>query len=150
VATTGILGIPKGLQALAVTIPSNADVAGFVQNGSAVAIYLTSKIKLPTSSTNTQSITAGTDLEVTKLLLPRVSVIAVSQDAPSDLHGGGSTSSNNILVTLAVSQQDAQRIINGQTVGSLYLTLLTDSSVTADDPGILNVGKFNPAPIFVK
>jgi pilus assembly protein CpaB len=162
VATTGILAIPKGLQAVSVTLPSNADVAGFVQNGSEVAIYVTFKIgktgkaqgqtgKVGGSSVETD----GIDIFVTKLLLARVPVIAVSQDAPSDLNGGKDAASNNnstsnVLVTLALSQAEAERLILGQQTGQLYIGLLNASSVTAPDGGIVNVGVFKPTPIFLR
>src|SRR3954447_6737358 len=153
-ATTGILAIPKGQMAVSVTLPANADVAGFVQSGSQVAIYTTLKLdngqgsKLPKGG----AIGGGTDLYATKLLLPRVDVIATSQDAPSDLNGGkdSNNSTTNVLVTVALSQADAERMILAQQIGQLYLALLSDSSVTATDGGVLNAAIFQPTPIFAK
>jgi pilus assembly protein CpaB len=151
-ATTGILAIPKGKMAVSVTLPSNADVAGFVQSGSQVAIFHTFKIgKGKNSSLPNVDIGGGTDLYGSKLLLSRVDVIATSQDAPSDLNGGKSNNSTtNVLVTLALSQPEAERMILAQQTGQLYLALLSDSSVTAPDGGVLNVLKFTPAAIYTK
>ena len=65
--------------------------------------------------------------------------------------GAGSSNSNGKeLLTLAVTQQEAQQIILAQQTGQLYLGLLSDSSVTAPDGGDINVGLFKPTPIFVK
>jgi pilus assembly protein CpaB len=149
-ATTGILAIPKGMLAISVSLAANADVAGFVQSGSQVAIFTTFKIKpAKNSPLNRSSVAGGADLYATKLLLPRVDVIATSQGAPSSLNKN-SAASGSVLLTLAVSQQDAQRVILAQQTGQLYLGLLSDSSVTSADGGVLNSAIFKPAPIFVK
>lgn len=149
--TTGILAVPKGLMAISVSLPSNADVAGFVQNSSEVAIFSTFKLAKP-ANTRLSNIAGGTDIFTTKLLLPRVSVLAVSHDAPKDVSGtsNDNNSSTNVLVTLAVTQADAERLILAQQIGQLYLGLLSDTSVTSTDGGIVNIMAFNPAPIFVK
>jgi pilus assembly protein CpaB len=158
-AKTGILAIPKGMQAVTVSLQTNADVAGFVQNGSEIAVYGTFKVK----GGDTTAVKNGTfgganngdpQLVVTKLLLARASVIAASQGAPSDLNGPNNatqTSNNNsdtILVTLALNQADSERIILAQATGQLYLSLLSSDSVTNVDGGTLNVGIFQPKPIF--
>jgi pilus assembly protein CpaB len=147
-ATTGILAIPAGKMAVSVTMGSNADVAGFVQNGSEVAIFATFKLAASAASK-----AIGTDLYTTKLLFARVGVIATSQAPPGDLNGSKTAQNGGgagVLVTLALSQAEAERIILAQQVGQLYLGLLSDTSVTAPDGGVTNVGVFSPAPIFVK
>jgi pilus assembly protein CpaB len=150
---TGIVPIPKGLMAVSVTLPANADVAGFVQNGSEVAIFHTFKISGPRLNKPPKIIVGAPDLFSTKMLLPRVSVVATSQDAPSDLNGAKGTSnasSTNVLVTLALSQKDAERLILAQQTGQLYLALLSESSITTTDDGVINLGDFKPVPIYVK
>lgn len=154
-ASTGILAIPKGKMAVSVTLPADADVAGFVQSGSQVAIYATFKRAGQGSTARELPLTDNsTDIYATKLLLPRVGVIATSQDAPSDLNGAKSSnnnnSTNNVLVTVALSQADAERMILAQQIGQLYLALLSDSSVTAAGGGIDNAAIFKPTPIFAK
>lgn len=155
IATTGPLQIPKGDMAISVSLPNNAEVAGYVQSGSQVAIFTTFKV-VPVGKTQPTTVTGGTDVYSTKLLLPRVDVLAVSQSAGSDLNGsqstGGMTSSSNdnILVTLAMPQQDAERLLLGQQIGQLYLGLLSQNSTTAPDAGVSNAVVFKPSPIFVK
>jgi pilus assembly protein CpaB len=87
-------------------------------------------------------------------VLPRTLVIATSEAAPTNVVGktGDSSASNtgSVLVTLAVTQHDAERLILAQHVGDLYLGLLSDSSKTTADAGVTNLGLFKPAPIFVK
>ena len=57
-------------------------------------------------------------------------------------------SASTVQVTLALSQADAQRIINQQKIGELSLALRSaDSKVTADDEGYTNtIESGNPAP----
>jgi len=136
---------------------SNADVAGFVQNGSEVAIFTTFKLAPAKTSAGTPAASTGavggTDLYATKLLFARVDVIATSQAPPGDLNGGKTNATgtgNGVLVTLALTQAEAERIILAQQVGQLYLGLLSNTSVTAADGGVTNVAAFKPAPIFVK
>lgn len=155
-ATTGPLQIPKGDIAISVALPNSAEVAGYVQSGSQVAIFTTFKV-VPVAKKTPTTVTGGADVYSTKLLLPRVDVLAVSQSAGSDLNGsqgtsGGvsSTSTDNILVTLAMSQQDAERVLLGQQIGQLYLGLLSQNSATAPDAGVSNSVVFKPTPIFVK
>lgn len=149
-AAVGILPIPKEKLALSVSMSDAADVAGFVRPNSEVAIFVTAKLSKPPATLDKGAL-GGADLYVTKLLIPRVSVLATSQVAPSDLgKGTGSTSGNKaVLLTLAVSQHEAQQIILAQQTAQLYLGLLSDTSKTAPDVGVLNVGTFDPAPIFV-
>lgn len=156
--STGILAIPAGKLAISVTMNSNSDVAGFVQNGSEVAIFSTFKLAPAKTAAGTPAPSngsLGTDLYATKLLFARVNVIATSQTPPGDLNGGkananGAANGNGVLVTLALTQSEAERIILAQQVGQLYLGLLSNTSVTATDGGVTNVAAFKPAPIFVK
>ena len=148
--TTGVLAIPKGMQALSVSLSSTADVAGYVESGSQIAIYATFKVtNQAAGTTGTQSV--GTDLYATKLLLPRVDVIATSQGAPADVTGakGGSGGGSSVTLTLSVNQQQAQQVILAQQVGSLYLALLSDTSITNTGGGTVNLGTFKPTPIFL-
>jgi pilus assembly protein CpaB len=154
---TGVLAIPKGMVAVTVSLGSDQDVAGYVAPRSQVVIFVTSKLKTVSNgkTTATPQTTAGDDLSVTKTVLPRTLVIATSAAAPTNLVGkttdaSATTSTASVLVTLAVTQQDAERLILAQHVGDLYLGLLSDSSKTTADPGVTNLGLFKPAPIFVK
>lgn len=153
-SVTGVLAIPKGKIAVTVSMPSNADAAGFVQPSSEVAIFSTFKLAADKAGQVTHTPTiGGTDLYATKLLLPRIEVLATSQNAPGDLNGGKKATANagggTVLVTLALTQQEAERVILAQQVGELYLGLLSDTSVTNPDGGTLGAAQFTPTPIFV-
>jgi pilus assembly protein CpaB len=154
-AVTGAVAIPKGKIAVAVSMSGNADVAGYVQPSSEVAIFATFKLKADQTNAATGGGTlGGTDLYATKLVLPRIQVLATSQNAPGDVNGGKSNGNgngnSNVFVTLALSQAEAERVILAQQVGELYLGLLSDTSVTSPDGGTLGVARFKPTPIFVQ
>jgi pilus assembly protein CpaB len=105
------LTIPTaGTVALSISLPGPAGVNGFIAPGSQVAVFLTS---------------AG----ATKLILPRVSVIAVGSRTlvPSSGQATGTTQQSDV-VTFGVTAAQAQTLIYAQSAGSLYLTLLTANS----------------------
>ncbi len=153
-ANTGAIAIPKGMIAITVAMPSNADVGGFVQPGSQVAIFGTWAVTSPDGKPATS--TAGTAQYLTDLILPKVLVTATSVSAPTDVDGSKSSTSTvssggSVLVTVAVSQADAQKIILAQQTGSLYFGLLSDSSNTASDGGATNtITTFSPTPVLAK
>ena len=151
-AQTGVLGIPKGKIAITVSLGSDADVAGFVAPQSEVIIFVTSQLKPPPNAKTTDTTTGG-DLSVTRTVVPRASVIATSAAAPTNLVGkssDGSTSGGSVLVTLALSQADAEHVILQQHVGQLYLGLLSSTSVVSQDAGVTNCCVSHPAPVWVK
>jgi pilus assembly protein CpaB len=105
------LTIPTaGTMALSVALQGAAGVNGFITPGSQVAVFLT----------------AGGS---TKLILPRVSVIAVGSRTlvPSSGQATGTTQQSDV-VTFGVTAAQAQTLIFAQSAGSLYLTLLTANS----------------------
>jgi pilus assembly protein CpaB len=151
-AQTGVLAVPKGKIAISVGLNGDADVAGYVGPQSQVIIFVTAALKEPNADTNKQSV-AGDSLQVTRTVVPRAEVIATSAAAPTDTVGKVGTSgpaTGQVLVTLALSQADAERVIMSQSSGQLYLGLLSDSSVVTQDGGVENAGVFHPTPIWVK
>ena len=144
-AAVGVLNIPGTLQAMTISLPANADVAGYVQPGSQVAVYT---ILLDQHSK--AGVLEGAQQYVSKLLLARVGVLAVSQPAPSTVNGTGTGSAGTTLVTLALTQQQAERVVLAQKAGDLYLSLLTDTSTSSEDGGFFNLGNFNPSLLFTR
>jgi pilus assembly protein CpaB len=156
---TGALPIPKGLVAVTIPLCLPEAVAGYVQPGSQVAVfdtYPTKKASLQEScSQSGESHQAqGPGGIITRILLPRVLVLATGQGAASGTTGtsttasGGAFSNNSqtdpgasvpngaVLVTLAVSQANAERLILVTRAGLPYLALLTPSSQTGFDSGL--------------
>jgi pilus assembly protein CpaB len=137
------LAIPPGLVAVTIPLCLPQAVAGYVRAGSQVALFDTYASK---GSAGQQSCTqAGSSQQLqaagpvyTRVVLPRVQVLSVAA-APSRAVGqAGSTASqagSPVLVTLAVSQADAERVIQVAEVGLPYLALLTPLSRTGPDSG---------------
>lgn len=163
-AQTGALQIPKGYLAVSVTLPINAEVAGYIGPGSEVTIFVTAQYTpggTTASKTQTQTQTpSGDDVlgdqpTVTKTVISKADVLAVSQAPVTDVDGSGdsgsSSSDGSPLVTLALTQRDAERVILNQKIGDLYLALLSpDSTVSGDDPGVDNDMQAAPVKLFVK
>jgi pilus assembly protein CpaB len=101
--------------AISVSLGDAQRVDGYVVPGSAVAVYLT---------TSTQ----------TRLLIPRVEVIAIGTRTLVPSSGQNSTSTSDV-VTFAVTAKQAQQLIFAQASGGLYLALLTKDSETPTLPG---------------
>lgn len=157
--TTSGLAIPPGMLALTVSFCLPEVVAGSVVAGSQVAIFDT----VGFSSAGT--ITAGpgctgahTQIDgtiKTRVVLTRVLVLSVgtapagttsTSTTSSALSGSSSSSSGQAgtLVTLAVTQAQAEQLIQMTETGMPYLALLTTNSHTTSDAGrLLTV---HPAP----
>lgn len=125
-ASGSTLTIPKGSIAISVNLTDTARVAGFVNPGDRVAIFLTTPA-------------------ATRLLLPDVEVIAVGTTTvipttTTDSSGAQTTEQlPRTLFTLGVTQQQAQKILyasgGGSAGGELAFGLLNDDSVIRPDGG---------------
>ena len=149
VTGAGVLAIPNGMVAVTIPLCLPAAVAGYVQPGSKVAVFDTYSVRSAqvsqSCSGTSQSQSAQTAGGVrTRVVLPRVLVISVGS-APAKSGTSttalGSTSaaastSGPVLVTMAVNQSDAERLIQLTETGLPYLALLTASSQTGFDTGL--------------
>jgi pilus assembly protein CpaB len=145
---TGVLAIPKGEIAISVSLDANSNVANYVAPGSEVIVFVTAKLK----DKKVSGLSTGDDLYVNRTVVPRAQVLATSTAPTTDVAGatgGTTTSDSTTLVTLALSQTDAQRVILQQQIGQLYLGLLSASSKVGMDGGVVNVGNFKPVPTWV-
>jgi pilus assembly protein CpaB len=142
---SGGLAIPGSMVAVTIPLCMPEAVAGYVHAGSQVAIFdtfssqsLSSSESCSQSGVSRQGQASGT--VETRVVLPRVLVLAVG--GPSSGQGGsasglgaGSQSQGGVLVTLAVDQADAERVIELTETGLPYLALLTPASQTGFDTG---------------
>jgi len=159
---TGALAIPMGMIAITIPLCLPEAVAAYVQPGSQVAVfdtYATKKASLQESCSQSgvSHQAEGPGGIVTRIVLPRVLVLATGQGA-----GGGATGTStsttassspfshngqtdppssaptgSVLVTVAVTQADAERLILITRAGLPYLALLTSSSQTGFETGRL-------------
>ncbi len=152
-ARTGDLIIPKDMLAVSVELEDPQRVAGFVVPGSEVAIFATiekmadeaSATGVVTPDTSTD-VAAPTDDTYTRMLLPRTSVIAVGpatlRPATDEDEDGGEEEVAKAVLTLAVTQEDAERLVHGAQEGELYLGLLSTTSKTGPGTGVTNTSLF--------
>ncbi|HEY2878183.1 Flp pilus assembly protein CpaB [Nocardioides sp.] len=129
-ATSSTLAIPKGMIAISVNLTDPDRVAGNIQNGSAVAIFVTGQLTNGTTGAST-----GGDIQSTRLLLPKVTVLNVGSPQPpttstsTDESGVQTTETlPRTLLTIAVSQKDAQKVIVASKALDLTFGLLTPDS----------------------
>lgn len=127
--TASALTIPDSQVAVSVNLTDTARVAGFINPGSQVAIYL-----------NGNQPNGGAPF--TRLLLERVTVIGVGSTTPQQTttttaEGAQTTEAlPRTLMTLALDQEDAERLLFGQGNGELAFLLLTEKSRINRGPGI--------------
>lgn len=119
-AQASALSLSKGEIAISLSLSDTARVAGFINPGSEVAIFLN-----------------GTDpsgAAYSRLLLPKVQVIAVgststTQTTTTSPEGTQTTEElPKTLMTLALNQADAERVLFAQDSGELVFALITDDS----------------------
>jgi pilus assembly protein CpaB len=118
---TSPLLVPDGSIAVSVDVPESNRLGQFLTPGSLVAVFVTGSSGGPPRTT---------------LLLSRVQVIANGANTltspPSD-----SASQGSGLLTFAVDQKQAQKLIAGAKGGDLYFALLTKGAKTdVTDPGV--------------
>lgn len=123
-ASTASIAIPPGQIAASFSFGDPQRVAGFVQPGSQVVVFLTSSLDKNTPST--------------RVLLPKVTVIAVGPTTitpPADPAQANPEALPRAMLTLALTQAQAQKLIFAQGNGTLYLGLLNDKSVIRPGAG---------------
>lgn len=121
---TSVLQIPEGDMAISVQLTDPARVAGFVSPGSEVAVYWTK-----------------TDAEqgsgYTRMLLQRVTVLGVGSTTPvstTTTNQSGMETTEAVpttLLTLALDQNEAARVMYAAANGEVSVALLTGDSKTS-------------------
>jgi pilus assembly protein CpaB len=148
--STGGLALPDGKVAVTVEIGDAERVAGHVEAGAEVAVFDTftvaeGKVRVPSGD---GLATDHAYTQATRLLLPRVQVLAIGErvvvedtkaskkkdDSESDDNAAG----QKVLVTLAVTQPEAEKLVLAATTGSLYFALLSDASQVQPGAGVDN------------
>lgn len=123
------LPIPEGQMAVSVNLTDAARVSGFLNPGAQVAVFLNG-----TSRQDGQPFT--------RLLLPRVTVLGVGSTAPvatttTDDSGGQALEQlPRTLLTVAVDQEQAQKVLFASATGELAFALLDGDSEVTSDKGV--------------
>jgi pilus assembly protein CpaB len=128
-AAQSSLQIPEGKLAISVNLTDPARVAGFVNPGSEVTVFL--------SSTD-----PADGKQFTRLLFDRVTILGVGSTTPvstttTDETGASTTEQlPRTLLTLALDQKQAEKVLYAATVGELSFALLTEDSVVSPGPPV--------------
>ncbi len=145
-----VLPIPAGMVAVTVQMCVQEAVADYITAGSDVAVFDTWVTKGSQASRGCDVAHQGYSPPVmaTRIVLTRASVLAVGESPAATGTSAGSNSTvtdptsssvnGSVLVTLAVDQADAERLISIDELGLPYMALLTpDSKTSLDNPANL-------------
>ena len=116
--------VPDGMIAISLTFGDPQRVGNFVRPGSDVVVFDTYA-----GATGDGGSTAGGS--VTRVLLPKVTVIAVGDSTATGAtnpDGSAAAQAPSALLTVAVDQADAEKLIYASQSGSLYLGLLGEGA----------------------
>lgn len=132
------LTIPDGKMAISVDLTDPARVAGFLSPGSEVAIFLTAEPEAIDPQTGqTRKLP-----DFTRMVLPRVQVIGVGETtvfSKTTTNEEGDQTTEQLprtLLTLAVDQDEAERVLYSAGNGELAFALLTEESRVRNGPGV--------------
>lgn len=133
VKAAAVLPIPKGKLAISINVAEDARVGEFIQAGAQVAIILTRPKD-------------GSPID-TRVLLERVTVLAdgIKTSISPDDGEEQPTADDSIqrLITVAVSQREAEKVRFAEQVGNLSIGLLNDASDVKSDDGVNNDNLFD-------
>lgn len=129
---TGGLRVAAGELAVTVELNDPARVADFLNPGAEIAIFATSEVLAAGTATTISS---------TRIIVSPATVLAIGSVTGS---GGASGEQNpeaaerKALVTVSVTQAEAERIVHAVQTGKLYLGLLGEGTIVAKPPVITN------------
>lgn len=127
--TSKVIAIPKGKMAVTVNLTDPQRVAGFVQPGSDVAVFISVQddVPQPYSRTLLQKVTVLGVGDTSTLTPPRTSEDGEAAGEPVP----------QTLVTLAVDQKQAERLQWGTNFGILALGLVDDNTDLSKTPKVI-------------
>lgn len=158
---TSGLAIPPGMMALTIDFCLSEAVAGAVQAGSEVAVFDTAGTGGTSSQLSAEPGCVGSHQQApgtakTRAVLTKVLVLSVgvssggtaSTPATTALSGSSSSSASQsgTLVTLAVTQSQAEQLIQLTDAGLPYLALLSPTSRTTADAGNMLYARHGGSP----
>jgi pilus assembly protein CpaB len=111
----GEVAVPKGMQEVSIAVDPQRVVGGNVTAGSKIGLF----VSLPKDETNP----AQTSLMLDQVLVSRVNGNTTSSPSTLKSTAGTTTSTSSVLVTLAVSAADAEKVVFGAEFGTLWLSL---------------------------
>jgi pilus assembly protein CpaB len=134
---TQSLVIPDDQMALSIELTDFERVAGFVNPGNEVAVFATTlnAVKLLPDNKE-QKLGTYTRIVLTRNLVLGVGTTSVTSRTTQDEEGGTATEEvAKTILTIAVTQEEAEKLIQADRTGELNFALLTDDSKSADNEG---------------
>jgi pilus assembly protein CpaB len=151
-AVPGRLAVPTGKMAVSVALDDASHVGSFLTVGSHIAVFDTFNIQEKRAGLTP----AGDHIQdqhiyarATRVLAPDLLVLAIDDTtvAPSgknssdgqnssDMQNASADSTTTALITLAVTQDQAQRLIHGARTGTMTFALLGSNAVPAPGTGV--------------
>jgi pilus assembly protein CpaB len=142
---TGALTIPTGKMAVSLQLDDPQRVGGFVLPGSEVAIFNTFQVeKAPDKNDRPGELEIKVNA-TTRLLLPRIPVIAVGPSTLRSASAKGNDGKDEIpvtILTVAVTQSEGEKLVHAAQTGDLYFALLNGQSKTGPSDGVNNFTLF--------
>lgn len=141
---TTSLVIPDGKMAVSVELTDFERVAGFVNPGNEVAVFTTPQDLVALLADDKEKKLG----DYTRILLTRVPVIGVGTTSVSSrttqTEDGQQVAEEvaRTILTLAVTQKEAEKLIQSDRNSDLTFALLTDDSKVSDGPGVRPVDIF--------
>lgn len=127
--------IPDGMMAISVVLGDPQKVGSFLRPGSMVAIFDTMSAVSLEDANATATLT-------TRPLIDSVEVLAVGAVTQEGAGTATPDAWSNALVTLAVDQTQAEKIIHGTQTGQLTMALLGDNTTLKPSVGVSNTDLF--------
>jgi pilus assembly protein CpaB len=133
-APSGLREIPQDKEAISIQVGVVQGVAGFISPGDQVSVI--AELLLP-PGTEAQDVEAAEDEELTivQYLLQDVEVLAVGRRVVQEGEDQVQQT-EQVLMTLALDPEQAERLVFAYNNGALHFTLLPPESEDPDDPGL--------------
>ncbi|TIC84133.1 Flp pilus assembly protein CpaB [Nocardioides sp. GY 10127] len=137
VADASTLEIPEGTMAISVELSDPARVAGFVEPGSDVVIFASADPEIYKRDGTTRKLSPYTGLLLPKVEVIGVGTTSVTSRTTTDEDGQQTTEEvPRTILTIAVTQEQAEKVIYAARNGDLSFALRTDDTDATEDDGV--------------
>ena len=131
-----VFDIPEGFEALSVEVGIPPGVAGFVRAGDQVSLIATVETPVATTTEEDGTVVEEPGEVQTQYLLQGVEVLAVGQRVVTEEGDDGvQQPASQVLLTVALEPEDAERMVFAIQNALLYFTLLPEDAEPAETPG---------------
>ena len=134
---TQSLVIPEDMMAVSIELTDFERVAGFLNPGNEVAVFATTLNAVQIQPDGKEKkLGTYTRIVLTRNLVLGVGTTSVTSRTTQDEEGATATEEvAKTILTIAVTQEEAERLVQADRTGELNFALLTDDTKTADNEG---------------